>query len=258
MPAGRPRIVEPGGLSFFAQQFYWDFRGLAEGRFRWGFDNQKFDKTVAELEKMPLSDQDRAQLRDLAEEEVRAGRVQEAQKQHWLREKEQDYLWMARQSQRSIAAEDARIQIKVPGEPDVLKALLRAKTPEQVRQICQDAFARRIVEVEPGDYRPVEVVNWPIPSGSGSMFPRYLSRHAEQFIAAKKNPKFPHSGRPTSLLKQLWFLSRALAGAVLGIQTRTAINLVGSKRPEEVFDESRAGKSERRRASTRVKGSKRS
>jgi hypothetical protein len=252
MAAGRPRIVDPQELYFFAQEYYWDFRGLAEGRFRLGFDKQKFDKAIADSEKVTLSDEDRARLKDLAQKEVREGRLEEVQKQQWLQNLEEDHLWMERENRRNVASEEARKRRRVPGEPDVLNALLRAQTPEQVREICKDAFVPVTVEIRPGTYKEVELANWPIPSGNGSMFPRYLSQYAEQFVAAKNDPRFPDSGRPTSLRKQLWFLARALAGAVMGIQTRTAINLVGSKRPEQVFEESRAAKPERTR--TKAKG----
>ncbi len=243
MPAGRPRVVDPQELYFFAQLFYWDFRSIDEGHVRWRFDQQEFAAAVAELNKKQLSDEDRGRLRSEAEEEVLAGRLDASQKQEWLVNREADQLWMVRERERNVAAAEGEKQLRVPGDPDVLEALLQARTSKRVREICQDAFVRIPAEIRQGVFREVEVANWPI--SNGSMFPRYLSQHAEQFIAAKSDPRFPVSGRATSKLKQLWFLSRALAGAVLGVQTRTAINLVGSKRPEQVFEESRAGKPER-------------
>jgi hypothetical protein len=164
-------------------------------------------------------------------------------------------MWAIREGGLILAQEASRKRLPVPAQPDVLRALMGAKTPAQVRDICKGAFVRRKVEVvdpitsKPAGYRDVEIRNWPI--ASGSMFPRHLSQYAEQFIVAKQDSRFPHSSRPTNLLKQLWFLSRALAGAVFGIQTRTAINLVGSKRPEQIFEESRAAKWERVRTKPR-------
>ena len=245
MAAGRPRIVDPQELYFFAQLFYWDFRSIDEGHVRWRFDQQEFDASVAELNKKELSEKDRERLRREAEEEVLAGRLEASKKQEWLKNREADQVWMVRERERNIAAAEGEKELRVPGDPDVLEALLEARTAKRVREICEDAFARIPVEIRHAVYREVEVANWPI--SSGSMFPRYLSQHAEQFIAAKSDSRFPVSGRATSKLKQFWFLSRALAGAVLGVQTRTAINLVGSKRPEQVFEESRAGKPERMR-----------
>ena len=218
-----PQPVSPHELYFFAQEFYRDFRRLAEGRFRLIFDKPAFDRSIAELEKEPswLSDEERARYRLVAERKVRRGLLKKSQKQKWLRDQE------VHPGDRWLAAVEAKKQIRIPGEPEVLEALLRARTPERVRQICKDA------------------INWPI--ARGSMFPRYLSQYAKQFLAAKHDPRFPRSSRPTNQLKQLWFLSRALAGALFGVRTRTAINLVGSKRPEQIFQDSHAARAVRKR-----------
>src|SRR5205823_14793652 len=89
---------------------------------------------------------------------------------------------------------------------------------------------------------------WPI--AVGSTFPGYLSQHAEQYVAALRDARFPRcdvSSRPSTRLKQFWFLSRALAGALFEVRTRTAINLVGSLRPEQIFRQSREAKPSRKR-----------
>lgn len=81
-----------------------------------------------------------------------------------------------------------------------------------------------------------------------SVLPLYLSEHAVEFVAALNDPRYPlASVRPTTRLKQLWFLSRALAGAIFGVKTRTAINLVGSRRPEQTFEDARAAEPTRRK-----------
>ena len=129
------------------------------------------------------------------------------------------------------AIEESRKELRIPGEPDVVNKLLTAKTPDAIRKICEDA------------------PNWPI--SSLGVLPYHLARHAEEFIIAKNDRRFPCSRRPSSQLKQFWFLSRALAGAVFGVKTRTAINLVGSKRPEQSFEESRAAKPTRKRTKKR-------
>ena len=75
----------------------------------------------------------------------------------------------------------------------------------------------RSFEVEPGAIEKVEVSAWPIPAGSP--FPGYLSQYAEQYVEALRDPHFPRcdiSTRPTSQLKQFWFLSRSLAGHFSG------------------------------------------
>ena len=151
---------------------------------------------------------------------------------------------------RQRVQEEATRQLKVRGEPEVITQLLTAETPDQVREICKDAFAQVTCEIAPGVFKELTLPNWPIPAGSP--LPRYLSEYASEFIAGRKDPRFPQStDRPTSALKQLWFLSRALAGALYGVRTRTAINLVGSMRPEQIFEESRDGKPTRKRMRVR-------
>jgi hypothetical protein len=245
MPAGRPSITDPGTLYMFAQQFYWEFRHIAEGTVRLHFDRQQFSTSVAGIENKQLSETDRARLRNEAQEQISEGHLEVSQQDEWLRNREAGELFMMQENERRIAGDEADRQLRVPGEPGVLKALLQAKTPQRVRQICEDAFVSIPVEIRHGVFREVEVANWPI--SDGSMFPRYLSQYAEQFIAAKSDPRFPSSERKTTKLKQLWFLSRALAGAVLGVETRTAINLVASIRPEEIFESSRAARVKRRK-----------
>jgi len=102
--------------------------------------------------------------------------------------------------------------------------------------------------------REIEVPAWPI--AVGSSLPTYMAQYAEQYVAALSDPRFPRAStfqRPSTRLKQFWFLSRALAGALYGVSTRTAINLVGSLRPEETAERSRFGKPERKRMRRKYK-----
>lgn len=244
--------MSPDELHFWAQEFYHDFRGLAEGRSRVWFDRSHFDRLLKDIQLVELSADERGRLRMDIDEDIRAGRLGENEREAQLRVRIEDHLFMKREGLRQNAAEESRAIKKVPGDPTVLKSLLRAKTAQRVRQICKNAFVVISVEVRPRDYRQLTVANWPIARGDGSMFPEYLSRHAEQFIAAKNGPRFPRSTRPSSQPKQLWFLSRALAGAVFKVTTRTAINLIGSQRPDEMFEESRAAKRARRRTKSRT------
>jgi len=245
MPAGRPRQVDPQTLYTFAHQLYWDLRRLAEGSYRWRFNEEKYNRLLAGVERTQLSDEQKSSVKQLVDKEIRAGRWKEEEKQSRLRDEEDALLRATREWHRLEAADEARELVKIPGEPDVLKALLRARAPKQVRRICQDAFVTREVEVEPGRTRSIVVPNWPL--SMGSVLPSHLSRHAEEFVAALRDRRYPRSDRPSNRLKQLWFLSRALAGAIFGIKVRTAINLVGSRRPEHIFEASRAGKPVRRK-----------
>ncbi len=245
MPAGRPKRVDPQNLYAFAHLFYSDLRRLAEGSYRWRFNQEKYKRLLAEIERTQLSDEKESSVKHHVEKETRAGRLKEEEKQSRLRDEEDGLLRATHQWHRIEAADEASELVKIPGEPDVLRALLRARTPKQVRRICKDAFVTREVEVEPGRTESILVPNWPL--SSGSVLPSRLSRHAEEFVAALRDRRFPRSDRPSNQLKQLWFLSRALAGALFGINARTAINLVGSRRPEQMFEESRAGKPVRRK-----------
>jgi hypothetical protein len=146
-----------------------------------------------------------------------------------------------------IARERATKEHKFRGEEEVIRSLLALDTShQQIRELCAEAFMT--IDIKDGsETREVEVSAWPITAGS--VLPSYLSRYAEEITEAKHDPRFPRCDvklRPTNLWKQLWFLSRALAGAVCGISTRTALNLVGSLRPEEVFAGSRNAKPARR------------
>lgn len=245
MTGGRPRRVDPQTLYAFAHQLYWDLRRLAEGGYRWRHDAEKYNRLLARVERTQLSDEQKSSVKQHVEKEIRTGRLKEEEKQRRLRDVEDGLLRATHEWHRYQAADEARERMKIPGELDVLRALLRARAPKQVRRICKDAFVTRKVEVEPGRTRSILMPNWPL--SAGSVLPSYLSRHAEEFVAALKDRRFPRSDRPSNRFKQLWFLSRALAGAIFGIKVRTAINLVGSKRPEQLFEESRAGKPVRRK-----------
>jgi hypothetical protein len=256
MPAGRPEKADPGTLYAMAHMFYWEFRRLVEGSFRWKFDEKKFKELTEGMEGLQLvEDDDRAWHQQIADEEIREGRLEASQREAKIRHIEKSELLVRREHLRITAAEQARIQIKIPGEKEVANVLLDpATTAEQIRKLCKEAFMTVTHRVGT-ETREIEgYPAWPIPAGS--TLPGYLAEHAEQYIAALRHPRFPRcdvSIRPSSRLKQLWFVSRALAGAVYGVKTRTAINLVGSLRPEEVFEESRSAKPERKRKRQKYK-----
>jgi hypothetical protein len=195
-----------------------------------------------------IDDEDRKRHQQIVDEEIRTGRLEQSRRQERLRDITDSELLVRRDSFRQDAADQARREIRVRGEPDVVNVLLNPNTtPEQIRELCKDAFMSRTIKIGP-ETREVEVPAWPIPPGS--TFPGYLSQYADQYVAALRDPRFPRcdvSTRPSNRLKQFWFLSRALAGALYGVSTRTAINLVGSMRPEQVFHQSREGKRARRK-----------
>jgi hypothetical protein len=211
---------------FFAHQFYQDFRRLAYGTSRNVFDVKKYKGLVADLDKQPVRFRrgERARIKRVAERKIAKGQLKESDKEAWIRSS-------VHSPERWLLAEDAWKQLKVPGEPDVLEALLEANTSREVQKICKDA------------------PNWPLVQGS--VFPQYLIQCAEQFLAAKQSPRFPRSKRPSAMKKRLWFLSRALAGALFGLSPRTAVNLVGSKTPDQVFEETYGAKAIRKASKQR-------
>jgi hypothetical protein len=257
MVAGRPQKADPGTLYTFAHQFYWDLRRIGEGYIRWKHDEKKYKRLADEIEskEIRLSDGQNIAIARSIVRDVQGGRITEAEKKSRLREAAAANRDVTRDWLQQQAAEEARKQQRVPGKPGVIKALLRARTPEEIQTICQDAFVPTAIQTESGQTKQVMIPNWPIPVGS--VLPTYLSQYASEFIAAKNAPRFPKSTtRPSSRVKQLWFLSRALSGALYGISTRTAINLVGSTRPEEAFVISRASKPVRKQRISKRKSAK--
>lgn len=252
MTAGRPQQTIPGELYAFAHLFYWDFRRIAEGFTRQKLNQTEYEKVCGEIDKieLQLTPEKLAVLEAKAVEEIRSGRLTESERFEWIRRAEDSWLTAIREDLRQRAGENATKQLKVPGEPEIIKQLMEAETANLVREICEDAFAQVNCKIAPNTYRELTLPNWPIPVGS--VLPSNLSQYASEFIAARRDPRFPRStNRPTSRLKQLWFLSRALAGALYGVKTRTAINLIGSKRPEESFEESNAARPVRKRTKIR-------
>lgn len=254
MTGGRPKQVDPGTLYVFAHQLYWDLRRLEEGTSRLRFDPKEHERlTAAPKNPTPrLSDEQTASIEQVVEEEIRTGRLQESKKKTRVRDLRNNLRSATHETLSYVAGVEATKRLAVPGEPDVLSDLLNADNREQVLRSCESAFAMVEREVAPGIVRKVKWPNWPI--SVGSTLPHNLAKFASEFVAAKRDSRYPKSTqRPSTRLKQLWFLSRALAGAIFGVKTRTAINLVGSKRPEQIFEESRAGKSARKRTKRKFK-----
>jgi len=197
----------------------------------------------------PTAKQDR-RIRESVADAIQRGQVGPAQKKAWMTQAREGQKLANRSSLMWHVERLATSVKKIPGEPEVLEDLLSAGTPERIREICEDAHIVTTIETAPGVFREVQMPNWPLPYGS--LLPVYLSEHADAFIAAKSDSRYPKSERTSSRLKQLWFLSRALAGASFNISTRTAINLVGSTRPEEVFEGSRAARPRRKRRKSKT------
>ena len=225
----------------FAHEFYRDFRWLTWGYSRQQFDRSRYDRKKEQLEKesRDLTEEERERYA-WREEQIRNARLPPAEKEKRLEALVRGEMWAKFDAGLTATdiVESSMRRINEPGKPEIVHSLLGADTAEQIRKICEEAYRpyrMPLYSFELGcvGYHECTILDWPI--ANGSTLPIHLSNHAEQFLTAKNEPRFPRSNRPSSRSKQLWFLSCALAGAVFGIQTRTAINLIGSKRPEYIF-----------------------
>lgn len=205
-------------LYFLAEDFYRDFNRLLDGGKQFSIDQDLYTNIKTALrEQLVEINYHSAELEDEEDSSSLEGELER------------------------IAFDKAASEQKVGGDPTFLYALLKATSSDEVRMISRDAQAAR------------KAVNWPL--RDGSMLLQSLETYAETFIAAKNSPKYPKASgscytkrvRPTTMRKQLWFLSRALAGAVLKLAPRTAVNIIGSSRPEQILKMSRGAKPARRR-----------
>lgn len=225
-------LADPRKLYGLAQHFYWEFQSIVEPPFRIFVDRKKEEQLLLEVERYaPLSREELAGIEQDVDRQIQRGWCPENRREDRIRELREEIEFSRRFAGENEARELSEKAVKIRREPEIIDDLLGATSPDQIREICSDAFIPRLERNLEGELQEVLRPNWPI-SGA-SLLPSSLAQYASQFIEAKKDPRFPKSGRPTSRKKQLWFLSRALAGATCGISTRTAINLVGSLRPDE-------------------------
>jgi hypothetical protein len=241
MGRGRPTIVDPGVLYSFAHVFYWEWKTLAEGARRWHVDKPLLERLTAEAESTQLRPEERTLVSQHVSREIRQGSLSKDKRSKRIRELEENVLFDIRFAQTNAARDLSSATVRVRGEPEVIDQLLKATTPEEVVEVCGDAFSTFSFKNEKGEEVERRVQNWPV-----ARLPLYLLEHATEFIEAKNDPRYPISARPTTRLKQFWFLSRALAGAEYGVTTRTAVNLVGSMHPDMMFQQSRDGKPARK------------
>ncbi len=109
-----------------------------------------------------------------------------------------------------------RSDLNFQPETDLWIQLLEATKPEQVLAACDRSEF------------------WLNPKRGAVIFYRALSQHAESFLAAKQDPRWPRSNRPTNQGKRNRFLARALAGITLGISIRTAQDLLARTDKEKL------------------------
>ncbi|MBB5338397.1 hypothetical protein [Tunturiibacter gelidoferens] len=234
MPAGRPQKIDSFTLYELARHFYGELKTLQDGLgWRIFLDRQKHEQLIREVEETSqLTAEALSRLERLLDLDIQRGFIPVSERSRFLDDMKKNIEFERRLRGLTGASGLSQKYSRIPGDPKIIDKLLNAKRPDQVRKICADAFAIYPEEAMPGEIVEVRRPNWPI--SQFSRLPDCLSQYASEFIDAKNDPRFPKSGRPTSRQKQMWFLSRALAGAVHGLSTRTSINLIGSVRPDEI------------------------
>jgi hypothetical protein len=189
---------------------------LAKVKTGFGINSSEWDQTpkflqlTEGLEDIPLlGDEDRFRHQGIVDGEIRTRRLDSSRRKERLQDMAGSEVSVRRVSYHEEAAEKARKEIKVRGEPDVIKILLDLNTtPEQVRALCGEAFMNRRVEVEAGVVRDVKIPAWPIPSGSA--LPTYLSQYAEQYVAALHDVRAMEEQSPMAAAETVLQLPKSL------------------------------------------------
>jgi hypothetical protein len=226
-----PTGVDKRTLRLFANLYYQDFLALAEGRIHKGLNYEQLHDDFDRLKGLRLSTDDLEKACGKADREIQEGRVGADKREMIANDFTYIHYMSVDATLRAQAVENARVDTQLPEMCGVLQRLEGAKTPEDVGAICKEAFRIDRQEVRAGELKEISIAVWPIEPDS--QFPIYLSIHAQQFLEAKNKPKFPKSDRPSSRRKRIWFYACALAAAVQGLKTRTAINLLGQNPPEQ-------------------------
>jgi hypothetical protein len=206
---------------------------MAKGRPEKLIDPTKYALATRGLDKLNLSYGKRLEIREDVRHQVRELNMNPADELDLVKTFEMFERDRMVRDRLEIAEENAARNVRGRNVSADVNALLNAKSVEEIQRICPRAFRPVRAEVRTGQWRTLELPRWPIEVGSA--FPYYLSQHAAQFLAAKDEPRYPGSNRPSSEPKRLWFVSCALASAVMGLETRTAINMLGSKPPDAIL-----------------------
>ena len=231
-----PESLEGPVLRTFAILYYQDFLALAEGRDLKTVDFGKLGPLLKQARHLRLADDDEDRLKEMTRREIQAGRLLQTARVELINDRKVILLFELESTVRQRMVESVQVATRLPGLPTILRQLENATNPDVIRAICLTAFRTVRTEVRKGELRDVRIPVWPIEVGSE--FPIYLSKHADQIISVKSEPRFPKSVRPSSKKKRLWFYACALAGAVLSRSTRTVINKLGAKPPlaEPILD----------------------
>ena len=198
MRRGRKRKADPGMLHGLAQQLYADFVSLSEGRWKWFLEKEKHQQLNQQIEsaELQLTEGQKARAVEVADEEVRRGKIQESDRTNRIREIEEKQLPVTRDHLFLAAPLEIGRAVRVRGQPELIEVLLNRGIPsEQIRELCKDAFMRRTVTLG-SEIREVEVPAWPI--SMGSMLPACLTKFSDHYVGALNDPRFPGCDVTTS------------------------------------------------------------
>jgi hypothetical protein len=171
-----PKSTALGELIFWEGLWYWVFRGLRGVMPT--YEKLSRNKNIREHLKSELQELQKMLPRDSTEE-------------GWLsREK--------KEIERDIAPKETN------SEPILWRALVGAKTENEVRKVCSSSK------------------RWLNPKWDGRIYVQDLYDGALQFVQAKKDQYYPR--RQSGDEKRVVFFARAMAGISLGISPRTSID----------------------------------
>src|SRR5258708_2230715 len=101
-----------------------------------------------------------------------------------------------------------RPDLDLQDEHSLWLRLLEATTTEEVRAVCDESEF------------------WLNPKRGAILFHDALFHNPEDFLAAKRDSRWPKTNRPTSQGRRIRFLARSMAGISVGISIRTAQDLL--------------------------------
>jgi hypothetical protein len=160
-----PKPISSQKLHALASELYWDFRHLAEGYSRSRFDRERYGRLKENVERTHLNHVDIATFTQ-KEEEIRSARLSESEKEERIRRLERDTMWAAYKPGIEDAYSASMTEFHVAGDPEVLNALLRAKTAEQVAKRCKSAFSVSFMDVfDPSEGKIVGQISYKVSTG---------------------------------------------------------------------------------------------
>jgi hypothetical protein len=176
-PGPKPAIDRD--LLIWEHEWYWVFCGLTQGI-------PARNKMVSDW--VPIPALKLSGRKELDEERLA----------FWFAKTRTPSGWVPRRYRQLIRA--------LPAEPEVWEAILKARTPAQIRKACRSSRF------------------WLNPA-FGRPWVTELQTHAKEVLVAK-DYRYPASSRPSSTSKRILHLARAMAGLSVGIGPVRAIDLI--------------------------------